>query len=89
MDQIVHDAFTGDAFSSSGISFTHPHKLHLFTSLKMRLGSGRDRFNYIIRGCEIRRWYRWGNSDVATNGGERAVDRHAEYNSRRNSDSSR
>ena len=70
LDQIAHDAlFTSNVFSSGGVLLTIPHEILLFTSLKMRLRSGRDGFNYIIRGCEIRRWYGWGNHDIATNGG--------------------
>ena len=78
LDQIAHDAFAENLFSSGGVFLTIPHELLSFTSLKMRLVSGHYGFNSIIRGCEVRRWYRWGNSDVATNGGERSVDRHGE-----------
>ena len=56
-EQIAHGAFSGNVFSSGSVILTITHKLLPFTSLKLQLGSGRDGFNYIIRGCETRRWH--------------------------------
>ena len=67
VDQFANDPIPVYPLLPHCITLALPHQLSFLLLLQLRIGSGRDGFNYICRSGEIKVYNRGGNRNVATN----------------------